>query len=269
MDALVTLGLATLPQVLLVSLRVGTALALLPVPFGDVAPVRVRAALSVMLALCCALPAAGDDAGAVHGQALALAVAQSPAALLPTSLGEVAVGLVIGLTVRVTLAAVETAGALAGVSMGLGFASTVDPTLGEEVLPPQRVASGLGALAFFVFRGHHAVVGALASTVRTAPPGRGLAVLDVLDAPRLGADVVAQGLRIAGPVVATMFLVQTGIALVARSAPRVQVFGLTFGVATAVGMLVLGASAPAIVQAIADHVGGTGARLGAALGGTP
>jgi flagellar biosynthetic protein FliR len=269
MDALLALGLSCLPQVLLVSLRAGTALALLPVPFGDVAPVQVRAALSVMLALCAALPSAAGEDGVACGQALALTIAQSPAALLPTALGEVAVGLVIGLTVRVTLAAVETAGALAGVSMGLGFASSIDPTLGEEVLPPQRIVTGLGTLAFFVFRGHHAVVGALAATARTAPPGRGLVVLDVVDAPRLGADVVAQGLRIAAPVVATMFLVQTGVALVARSAPRVQVFGLTFGVATAVGMLVLGSSAPAVVQAVADHVGGIGARLVGALGGMP
>ena len=44
---------------------------------------------------------------------------------------EFLVGAVIGLTVRVTLAACETAGTLAGNAMGLGFSAMVDPATGN------------------------------------------------------------------------------------------------------------------------------------------
>ena len=51
MEALSTLGLALLPTVMLVSLRVGVALVSFPAPFSDLAPAQVRVALSLLIAL--------------------------------------------------------------------------------------------------------------------------------------------------------------------------------------------------------------------------
>ncbi len=45
-----------LPYVMLVSLRVSVALAILPAPLGSVAPTQVRAALGVILAIALRLP---------------------------------------------------------------------------------------------------------------------------------------------------------------------------------------------------------------------
>jgi flagellar biosynthetic protein FliR len=71
----------------------------------------------------------------------------------------------------------------------------------------------------------------------------------------LGSRIVAQGLRIASPVVATMFLVQLGLALVARAAQRVQIFTLSFGVTATLGVLVMLMAAPQIAQTIASTIG--------------
>ena len=54
--------------------------------------------------------------------------------------GEVLLGLVAGFTARVVIAGVETGGELLGLQMGLGFASTFDPTLGDTALPMRRLA---------------------------------------------------------------------------------------------------------------------------------
>jgi flagellar biosynthetic protein FliR len=70
----------------------------------------------------------------------------------------------------------------------------------------------------------------------------------------LGADLVARGLQIAAPVVASMFIVQIGIAFVSRTAPRVHLFAFAFSVSIGAGMLVLWVAAPAVCTAIAQQV---------------
>ena len=256
MEALSAVGLALLPMVLLVSIRVAVALISFPAPFSEVAPPQVRAALGVLIAL----------AVSVSRTEIPVALELQPLTLIRGALGEVAVGLVIGLTVRVTLAAVETAGSLAGTAMGLGFATTVDPLRGEEVLPTTQLLGALGGLVFFTIRGHHAVLAALGATLDLAPPGAALEAVMHGGVLAIGGDIVAHGLRIAAPVIATMFIVQLGTALVARSAPRVQVFSLTFAVATSVGLLTLGAAAPSIIASVAETIERLPASLATSIG---
>ena len=103
-------------------------------------------------------------------------------------------------------------------------------------------------------------------TLVGSPPGTAVAAVHpgTVD---IGAGLLAQGLRIASPIVGTMFIVQLGMGLVARSAPRVQIFALTFAVTSAVGAAVLYASLPAVVTALTAHLGELPAALRAALGG--
>jgi len=227
MNALALALMQRAPVVMLVSLRVGLVLALMPAPFGDVAPVRIRAALGFLLSmtLCIAafpqFPALGYDTAAV-----------------------------MGLTVRVTLAASEIAGTVAGHAIGLGFASTIDPTFGDEGVPTTTLFNGLSVITFFSVGGHYLVFQALLASLDVAPPGLCLPALHSTEIIAIGGRMVAQGLRIASPVVATMFIVQIGTALVARSAPRVQIFALSFGITLSVGSLILIAAAPQFARSI-------------------
>lgn len=234
------------PFLSLVSLRVAIVLALMPAPFGDLAPTQVRAALSFLLAMALCIP---------HIDALPH-VALEPGPLLVATVTEVFVGSVIGLTARVTLAAAEIAGTVAGNAMGLGFAGSVDPLFGQESLPTTTIMNSLGILTFFTLRGHHAVFEALYASLSLIPTGEIIPSLRGPELTTLGAGMVAQGLRIASPVVATMFITQLGTALVARAAPKVQIFALSFGVTVSVGALVLVASAPQVASAISTTVSG-------------
>jgi flagellar biosynthetic protein FliR len=240
MNALALALMQRAPVVMLVSLRVGLVLALMPAPFGDVAPVRIRAALGFLLSmtLCIAafpqFPALGYDT----------------AALIEGLTTELVIGAVMGLTVRVTLAASEIAGTVAGHAIGLGFASTIDPTFGDEGVPTTTLFNGLSVITFFSVGGHYLVFQALLASLDVAPPGLCLPALHSTEIIAIGGRMVAQGLRIASPVVATMFIVQIGTALVARSAPRVQIFALSFGITLSVGSLILIAAAPQFARSI-------------------
>ncbi len=233
-----------IPFIVLVSLRVGVVFAALPAPFGSGAPVVVRAALSVLVSIALALP---------HGS-LVHELSLEPAALLRAAVLEVMVGTVIGLTVRVIVAAVEIAGSLVDLSSGLGFAGTIDPSLGESASPLGIALSSLALLFFLVFEGHLAVLHALGASLRAAPPGAVDIAFELRGVVSLGSDMVARGLRIASPVVASMFLVQLGLALVSRAAPRVQFFALSFSVAISAGVTVLYVSSTSVAAAMSDEV---------------
>jgi flagellar biosynthesis protein FliR len=242
LNALVTEGLRVAPFLALVSLRVAVVLAMLPAPFGELAPASIRAALSFVLAFVITLPA-------LHA---APTIGIDPIALLGFGLSELLVGSAIGITARVTLAASEAAGTLAGNAMGLGFANTIDPLFSSEGVPTTSLFSYLAVLIFFVLHGHHIVIQALSASLIAAPAAKGFATFHTDTLLNLGSRIVAQGLRIAAPVVGTMFISQLGMALVSRAAPKVQIFSLTFGVAVSVGALILVNAAPQIAQGMAN-----------------
>lgn len=246
-----------IPYVVLVLLRVSIVFAALPAPLGSGAPVQVRLGLALFLTLALVSPEFG-------------ALPEIPLEAVPlgkAALGEFLVGAVIGLTVRVTLAAAEVAGNIAGVTIGQGFAATVDPAFGEQMLPTGRLFSSLAVLFFFALNGHHVVIRALGWSLEHAPVGDALSHAVHAGTVQIGSGLMAQGLRIASPMVGAMFIVQLGMGLVARSAQRVQVFALSFAIMSAVGGVVLFASLPSIAAAIGDVLSGLPEAIHASLGG--
>ncbi|MBX7190564.1 MAG: flagellar biosynthetic protein FliR [Sandaracinaceae bacterium] len=236
--------LPIIPLVMLVSVRVGVALASLPAPLGSVAPMQIRAALGLLLAITLTLPRL-EDAGAIE---------LDPFWLTGAALGEALVGATIGLTARLCLASAEIAGEIVGGSMGLGFAQTVDPTSGAEVASTARVFEMLAILTFFAARGHHAVIAALAESLRLLPPGGAISEALQLHGMELGTGLVAAGLRIASPILGTMLVVQLSLAITSRAAPRLQVFSISFALAASVGLLTLVVAMSAISEAIGHEM---------------
>jgi flagellar biosynthetic protein FliR len=235
---------AHLPVFVLATLRVALTFAALPAPFGGVTPMRIRTAFSVVTTAALLAPQVDSLP----------TLPLEPVVLAQAAIYELFLGGVIGMTVRVTLAAADVAGSLAGQSMGLGFASSVDPTHGESVLPTTYLFDSLATLIFFSFNGHHLLLAALGASFRAAPVGHAPDAAWRIGVANLGADLVARGLQIAAPVVATMFIVQLGTAFVSRTAPRVHLFAFAFSVSIAAGMVVLWVAAPSVCTAISVQV---------------
>lgn len=256
MDWLTEGLLPFVPLTLLISVRIGAALAAMPAPFGSLAPVQFRAGLGVMIALTLTL----SHPELVEGLTL------EPAHLFRMAIPEMLVGAVIGLTVRVTLAVAEVAGNLVGFSTGLAFANSVDPALGESAPPTARALNALTIVIFLVLQGHHMVLAALALSLDIAPPGQAAVAIAHEGIVHIGGSMMAHGLRIAAPVVGTMFIVQLGTALVSRAAPRVHLFSLSFAIAVTAGMLIFFVATPSLAPALASEVHALPSALRDALG---
>src|SRR5712672_988317 len=105
---------------MLVFARIGAMVMLLPGLGESNIPVRIKLGIALVLTLVI-LP--------LHRAAYQIDL-QSLAPLLVLMVQEIVIGIVLGATARVTLAALQVAGSVIAQQLGLGFVTAVDPTPG-------------------------------------------------------------------------------------------------------------------------------------------
>src|SRR6202011_2097170 len=109
---------------MLVFARIGAMVMLLPGLGESNIPVRVKLSIALLLTLII-LP--------LHRSAYQIDMT-SLTSLLLLMLYEIVIGVVLGATARVTLAALSVAGSVIAQQLGLGFVTAVDPTQGQQGL---------------------------------------------------------------------------------------------------------------------------------------
>jgi flagellar biosynthesis protein FliR len=225
--------------------RVAACVVALPV-IGGLPATQVRTVLIALLAL---VLTAADPPGVAHPPEALLSLAMA-------GLGEVIVGLGIGFTARLLLLAGEFAGQLLSISMGLSFMQVVDPMSEGTTEVMSKLYMALTVLVFFILGGHHAAIYGLSASFRAWPLGQGLPPGDVgLLMPHLAGMMFVSGLSLAAPVLLAVLAINVGLGIVARAAPRIQVFFLGFALAALVGLLVLITTLPSTVSQLCDLTG--------------
>lgn len=233
-----------LPLFILGSIRITLTFAGMPAPFSGVAPMQVRTALSVMIAMIVLIPQLPE---------LPL-IPLDLVVLGKAAVFELFIGMLLGMTVRVTMAAAEVAGTILGQSMGLGFAGSIDPNYGEALVPTAFLLEAIAGLVFFSLGCHHVLLSGIAASFQAAPIGAAVSAAWRGSALWIGSDLIARGVQIASPVIASLFIVQVWTAFVSRTAPRVHLFAFTFSISVGAGLLLLWAAAPAVCTAVIRYV---------------
>jgi flagellar biosynthetic protein FliR len=199
----------------------------LPVLGQRIVPVRVRIALAFFITV-----AAQATLPAMPSVAL-----DSPAALLLAA-QQVLIGAALGFAVRVVFAAVEMAGEIIGLQMGLNFASFFDPATASQTNAAGRLFGSMVALLFIVTDGHLAVIAALVQSFHAFPVSTDvLGWLRTLQPQVWGADVFHLGLWIALPLVGMLLFVNIVLGVISRVAPQINVFAVGFPITLAVGLI--------------------------------
>lgn len=227
----------------LVFCRLGAILTLAPVLGHRSIPVTHRAGLAVLLALVLApllAPAAAADRDAL-GWAVAIA-------------GEILVGLVIGFVAHMVVAAVQIAGELTGLGMGLSAASVYDPSMGGQMNVVTTFQELLALLLFLTLNGHYLVLQAAAASFQRIAPGAPVHAALAGGVVALGSKLLRAGLELAAPIVGILFVLNAVMALLARVAPQTNVFALTAPVTLGLGIFGLVETAPYFSQAFAGLV---------------
>lgn len=149
---------------------------------------------------------------------------------------QVLIGLTMGFAARVVFAAVEFAGELVGLQMGLNFAAFFDPMSGGQVTAVSRFYGTTAAWLFVVMNGHLMLTGAVLHSFTAFPVSpEPLAFLSAVQPQAWGAELFKIGLWVALPVLAMLSLVNLVMGLVARVAPQMNIFSIGFPITLGVG----------------------------------
>jgi len=231
---------------LLVFARIGTMLMLLP-GLGEMSmPVRVR--LSIALALAAMFFPLQRDAYTIDLQNLGQ--------VLFLFGHEMIIGVILGMTARLSMAALQIAGAVVAQQMGLGFVTAVDPSMGQQNALVGTFLSMLAVTLIFATDLHYLVIAALNDSYRLFAPG---ASILVGDAAALITKTVAGafriGIQLSAPFLVFGLLFNLGLGVLSRLMPQMQVFFIGLPLSILLGFLILLAVIGAMMGTFIDFIG--------------
>jgi flagellar biosynthesis protein FliR len=161
----------------------------------------------------------------------------SPAAMAMVA-QQILVGVTLGFAARVVFAAVEFAGELIGLQMGLNFAGFFDPATGGQGTATSRFFSTIGAFLFVVADGHLLLTMAVVRSFETFPVNdQPFSVIAALQPQVWGAEIFRLGLWIALPIIAMLLFVNMVLGVISRVAQQIQIFSVGFSITVSVGLI--------------------------------
>ncbi len=234
---------------LLTLMRVSLLVFLLPFYGGDSIPAAVKGALCIVLSM----------ALWPHLSFPATAFPAHPLGMVPLLLGELILGMTLGMCVHFIFAGIQTGGEILGFQMGFSMVTLADPLSGAQITITSHLLYMVALLTFLSLDGHLHLLRALADSFTLLPPG-GLTMhgnlLDTILA--LSGGMFSLAVKIAAPVMAAIFMVELALALMARAAPQMNLLTMGFPIKIAVGFFFIGLLFSIMAMLMEDSIIGLG-----------
>jgi flagellar biosynthesis protein FliR len=230
----------------LVFLRTGAFLMALPLVNSPSVPVIFRIGLTFVVSLLL-FPVLNLGPLPILADVFSLAVAAA---------GEILLGVLAGMSIRLVFEGVQLAGQLMGYQMGMAIAEVIDPASEDQVALLAQFISLMTTLIFLIINGHHGFIRTLVESYALVPPLGFHVNGPVLEGlVRLTADMFIVGLKAGAPVVVALMLGTVAFGLVARAVPQMNIFVVSMPLTIAVGLIFLGLSLPHMGAYIGDLLG--------------
>jgi flagellar biosynthetic protein FliR len=150
-----------------------------------------------------------------------------------------------GFTIRLIFASVEMAGDIAGMQMGLGFASFYDPQNASFTPIVAQFLGILAALIFLAADGHLYMLATMADSFRDFPIGTNMLSANAFrTAAEWGSSLFSNSLQFALPLIGALLITNLALGILTRSAPQLNIFAVGFPITIAVGFVTLMLSLP-------------------------
>jgi len=227
------------------SLRIGGFVAAAPIASEKTIPGKAKIVLTLSLAVLL---------GPLVPVPAALSIFS--AAGLLTAVQEILIGVAIGMVMELAFEALTFAGQTISMTMGLGFATLVDPQRGASVPVLGQMFSIMGTLTYLAINGHLVLLGALANSFNVLPIG--VANIDknfLVAVATWGTRIFETGLLVALPAVVALVIVNLALGVVTRAAPQLNLFGIGFTITLLCGFFVLIVGLDGIMFGISTLIG--------------
>lgn len=223
----------------LIFTRLGAALLLMPGFSGQLVSSRIRLLLALALSLVL-LPVVGT---------LYPPLPRQVGSLVVLILGEAMVGAYMGVLTQILMACLSIAGSFIGFQVGLTNSFSFDAVAEQQSSTLTALLSNIALVALFATDMHHLMLRAMADSYATFMPGQPLPLDDFSET--LGHLMSASfglGVQLSAPVLAFGLIFYSGMGLLSRLAPQIQVFFVAMPLQVAAGLGMLMVALPMIVM---------------------
>lgn len=196
-------------------------------------PVRVRLALGLAVTVAVA-PGLGKPP----------AIDPASAAGLLVLAEQLLIGYAMGFAVRLVFSAIDLAGTVFSMQMGLGFATSYDPQSTSQTPVVSEMLGLLALLMFMAIDGHLMILSTLTQSFRALPIGVLPGSASWSNLANAGAIVFSAGLLIALPITVALLITNTALGVLGRVAPQLNLIVIGFPVTIALGFAALYVSLP-------------------------
>jgi len=218
---------AGLETLILVLVRVGAMLMVVPIFSQTQIPRLLKFGLSLLLAFVVVRtipPVAPLGLGA-----LTVAIA-----------AQVFVGLVFGFVAFLLFTGIQFAGEIIDTQIGFAIVNVINPQTSQSVTVIGEFQLALATLLYLAADGHHALIAGMAGSFHLVPlPFAGAPDVLAGDLVRFFTQALFIVFEIAAPVAIALFLVNVTLGLMAKVAPQMNVFVVGFPFQIAVGLIML------------------------------
>ena len=166
---------------------------------------------------------------------------------------QVLIGVGIGFSMRLVFAAVEGAGEIIGLQMGLGFATLYDPQNATSESSVSTLLNILAVLVFLALDGHLTLFATLVESFRLLPVEiHPLASGSMRSLASAGGEVLVAGGMLALPVVAALLIANVALGVLTRAAPQLNLFAVGFPITLSVGLVLISIMVPYLGSTLAS-----------------
>ncbi|MCD6308997.1 MAG: flagellar biosynthetic protein FliR [Candidatus Latescibacteria bacterium] len=229
------LTLVDVYRAFLVMFRTGALIMTVPV-FGHVSIPRTLRLSFIILITVLVVPYSTISESELPATSFQLAV---------VVFSELAVGFIMGFVVVLIFAAVQFAGHVIGLQMGLAVANVIDPMNAGQISIIGQFYYLFSLLIFILINGHHMVIDGLVRSFHMVPLAGAVFAPSLQDYfIDMTFMVFVVGVKLAAPVIITLYIINAVLGIVARTVPQMNVFIVGFPLAIGAGLAVIGLSFP-------------------------
>jgi len=227
---------------LLVFLRVGTMMILLPVLGHQLIPMQVKIGVIVLLTLL-VYPLVEDQVPNIP---------LKPIAFAAIALQEMLIAAALALFAQLVFTAAQFAGQLMSFQMGMTVANVFDPVTHSQQSIISQLATTLAMLLWVIVGAHHMFIHTLIDSFTLFPIDQKWYFPAFMDLTHAAANMFTLALKLAAPIMLLLTFVYIALGLLARAVPQIQVFFVSFPLTVGLGLLTFALGMPAMVYLMND-----------------
>ena len=224
--------------------RIAALASVAPIFGSRLVPVRIRVAISIVLTI------------------VVVSIIPPPENIQPLSLNgvlviaqQILIGFAMGFAMLMVFSIFVTGGQIIALSMGLGFATMVDPQNGAQVPVVSQFYQILVTLAFLALNGHLILVEVLVESFTTIPiSSQGLSGNSYWEIVSWGSYLFQGAVVLALPVIAALLVVNLALGIIMRASPQFNILSIGFPITLTLGFVLILVTLPTFLPLVSEYV---------------